>query len=489
MLTRHDPHLMEYESEDEQDIHNRPNKYRNSLSEPIKYLQGECMYPRQFDDVEIPQGAVHRPHTITTVCFVHQQRLDVMMKLFVPPKINPSIPKQLYDFDIKHPYHISNPKKDKTIYMNGAMVQILIKNADQIKIRDGNYDVGKNVTFSIHLLYPGGLENAKKENRRYSVKGKVRPYYIEPYGNKDERYTKMGIDPIDFNSINDVDVSVLSESTQRCMAELCIGLTVLNKINYTNNCDISLILIRHGIGLHNIDSGSKQVGFNLLGKLGVTNPYMDPILSNKCYEILVETGKKLNQLLKLDMSGSDKLYYKINYQVCSDLLRTRQTASIVLNQIPERNRNNNLIVIPCLHELPPKMNDGDFTLSNFLSPENTPNRSNVHDLVKHKYGVELHVYWGYYETFYKPLRDNKTFMRTRDYCSRNCFMALIQKGIESFNINRGENPTNSSIVIRTPHTSIISTQVTSHGGRKTRSQHKRITKKRVQRKTRRSKNT
>ena len=109
--------------------------------------------------------------------------------------------------------------------------------------------------------------------------------------------------------------------------------------------------------------------------------------------------------------------------------------------------------------------------------------------MKHKYGVELHVYWGYYETFYKPLRDNKTFMRTRDYCSRNCFMALIQIGIESFNINRGENPTNSSIVIRTPHTSIISTQVTSHGGRKTRSQHKRITKKRVQRKTRRSKNT
>ena len=148
--------------------------------------------------------------------------------------------------------------------------------------------------------------------------------------------------------------------------ELNISLTSLklNQEIIKNNTFIFYI-IRHGEGFHNVAKISQKVMGAIKG-IVTENKLQDALLTDKGKKDAAGAGEKLREMI-----GNKK----IDFLFASKLRRTRETLKNIIgnnNFSYESQLPNNIIILPCSHEL--EFKDGgncDENQSIFNNPENT----------------------------------------------------------------------------------------------------------------------
>lgn len=161
-------------------------------------------------------------------------------------------------------------------------------------------------------------------------------------------YEKEG----EYFDTNEIDYKFNDSDTRRILAKL-------NILPEDIEGEINFFIVRHGEGFHN------TVG--LFGKaIGVlSGDTQDALLSEEGYKQALNAGKFMESYLL-----ENQIY--INNLFCSDLRRTMQTLGyMLLNMHHTLSDVNEIVVLPCSHELDPKEGGNcDARQLPFTAPEN-----------------------------------------------------------------------------------------------------------------------
>lgn len=130
---------------------------------------------------------------------------------------------------------------------------------------------------------------------------------------------------------------------------------------------------------------------------------------------LTDNGKQQAKNTGIELNRNTTFNKDINgatpYLFCSDLLRTRQTLTIVLHNISSIANTAPLIVLPCSHELAYNADgncDGSIINKSFVPTENRTSSLNHEEQLKVNepdipppQSIHRNINWEYYNTFYK----------------------------------------------------------------------------------------
>jgi broad specificity phosphatase PhoE len=308
-------------------------------------------------------------------------------------------------------------------FMNCSIIRLSFKQV--------NSDVA-NIQYSLELVYNGDLTVEEKNEK------KGRKYFV-----KDNYYPNPGkIDPIQFKTQNySIDKNIFFK---------------MIKGSYDINAEYVFYIVRHGQAEHN-ENTSK------IRKLS----HPDTSLTETGKEHAKTAGIELNKLL-------DKK--KIKYLFASDLLRTHETLSKLIEKCNDKldpslnsNGKNKVVILPCAHELvftkgldvncDKAMRTKYFA---YFAGENRTCHKSTHKACKDKLNVDfenLDVDWKIYDEFYKGDynrtygyltgkfdKTNKTkFSEKRQHCSDTSMIIeavkYINKPIISTTTTNTTNPT------------------------------------------------
>lgn len=189
---------------------------------------------------------------------------------------------------------------------------------------------------------------------------------------------------------SDIDIIFKEDETKRILRKLRINENDIDGI-------MNFFIVRHGEGFHNtVGLAGKALGL-LTGELN------DAVLTSNGYNQSINAGLALNSYL------IDKGIF-INKIFCSDLKRTRETLSYMLTKIDKTLIElEEIIILPCSHEVAAKGGDCDSRQGMFVPPENlmTCNVGNDEDeqcenlccSIISGYTI-IPVNWKYYLEFY-----------------------------------------------------------------------------------------
>ena len=237
------------------------------------------------------RGGLEDLKTITSIIITHNGRLRCMLDKLFPGTID----------DLLKKYNSAHPDKkpvDEIRFKNGCILKCKLK-----------YDI--KCTISLQMVYSGTV-----------TKRKEGLYFKSP----NDSANKLTVDT---NATEDTDTDtdiVFPEIKRQMNPAFCFGKTTLTEIDH------EIYIIRHGEASHNVSS---------------VNFKKDTILTNQGIIDTKRTGEELSLLLNL--TKNDKIYY-----FASDLKRTRQTLSIINEQLkknPKLNLPKEIIVAPCSKEL------------------------------------------------------------------------------------------------------------------------------------------
>jgi broad specificity phosphatase PhoE len=197
------------------------------------------------------------------------------------------------------------------------------------------------------------------------------------------------------------------------------------------NTEYIFFLVRHGNAVHN--------EYNLFTKYkSLYN--MDTLLTENGEGQAEEAGRFLKKYL-------DENHLNVNYIFSSDLKRTRQTLTIIVDQLKPL-KNNEIIVLPCAHELTYFDDKNcDKRMINYskgaLAGENLMrcdvecklDDKSISDCCRVTYGkTKLDVNWVFYKKFYDGLKRQDIYYE--DVPASCAYSNMIKNAIDILDISR-----------------------------------------------------
>lgn len=194
-----------------------------------------------------------------------------------------------------------------------------------------------------------------------------------------------------------------------------------NNINIDIPNNIEIYLVRHGNGTHN--------NLNIYEK--VFNGTIDPSLDNVGAIQAIQAGIFLKDYLKNS--------YNITF-TASELIRTQQTIGLIMQQM--NRQNENIIIVPCNHELLYNINGGcNETINKMIKINSNIPKCKVDNITDDCYiltkycnelnncniNLKININWNYYINFYKKLKKNN------ENCNVNLINILLNSIDDRYN--------------------------------------------------------
>lgn len=281
-------------------------------------------------------------------------------------------------------------------------------------------DIIKNTRFNIdhRMKFKNCCVLLFSITKRYNVLSSSLQLIYEGQVNDEDNY---------FNS-SDINFIFTNRETHGILEELKIKPNDIDGI-------VNYFIIRHGEGFHN------TVG--LLGKAAgmFSGQTLDALLSEEGFNQAINAGEFINEYFNVR-----KIY--INNLFCSDLKRTRQTLGYILLKLSKNLLDvQEMIVLPCSHELDPKKGGAcDSKQTLFTAPENQitcsigsmeDNDENCDSLCCFisNGASKIPINWKYYLEFYNGHRRGiKTTIEGICQCSNTSMLSLVLCIISGKNI-------------------------------------------------------
>ena len=289
---------------------------------------------------------------------------------------------------LKQVYNLNTYNTERVRYMPGAVIQLLIEGS-----LDG--DVFKG-TFSVKLIHEGYIDDG--DNRLYYVNNTYDPKWFKdrfncrivmfPKINDVDISSKVYKDYYRYNVHGDYNYGDFEFDVKKLWKEVFPDVKSI--------CKLSILLVRDGI--------TEQS--NIVGLKG-----LDPPLDH----IYDQTFKVYKDFFTDD----------IDYVIASDLLRSRQTASLIMSSLEKH--PDTIYVMPCIHELNRDACDGDLTSFSIVSENKIDRRNKTYGILHDEKIIKVN--WLFYDTVYPNTSRNDT--RGPKRCRNITFILLLSRLIQN----------------------------------------------------------